>query len=239
MDDQLVEDPYLVKVTYEYQFEDGSAVNFAVDSDLTSTVQEEYSEEKHKWAELDFHKCDHCPLSSDEHKYCPASVSIADIIEYFNDHPDHTHARCIVHTQGKTIVAEKGIQEALAALIGLRLASSKCPILSHMKPMARFHDPFLSPYQLVYRATSMFLLGQYIRQLEGESPDWSVDGLKALYDKVGRVNMKLSERICSAGDVEATPCSMMIFSVLTISMTLLFDEHLEILKGLYESPAAE
>ena len=204
-----------------------------------STVQEEYSQKQHKWAELDFHKCDHCPLSSDEHQYCPASVSIADIIEYFNDHPGHTHARCIVHTQGKTIVADKSIQEALTALIGLRLASSKCPILSHMKPMARFHDPFLSPYQLVYRATSMFLLGQYIRHREGESAEWSGDGLKTLYDKVGRVNMKLSERIRSAGEVESTPCSMMIFSVLTISMTLLFDEHLEILKGLYQLPAAE
>ena len=235
MDESLVEDAHRVKVRYEYKFDDGSGVEFQVDADLMSSVQEEYSDHRYEWAELEFQKCDHCPLSSTEHKYCPAALSLTDIVEYFGTHPHHQQARCTVHVPGRTIRVTKGIQEAVAALIGLRLASSKCPILSQLKPMARFHEPFSYPYYTVYRATSMYLLGQFFNKRKGETPDWDLDKLTELYDAIGLVNMNISERLKAAKQLQNSPVSLMIFSVYSLSMTLLFEEHIEVLQGLFES----
>jgi hypothetical protein len=103
------------------------------------------------------------------------------------------------------------------------------------KPMARFHEPFSYPYYTVYRATSMYLLGQFFNKRKGETPDWDLDKLTELYDAIGLVNMNISERLKAAKQLQNSPVSLMIFSVYSLSMTLLFEEHIEVLQGLFES----
>ena len=235
MEDTLVDDPYRISVRYRYEFDDGAPVEFAVDSELRAGEQEPCSAAPGEWTKLNEYRCDCCSLPPSESQPCPAIASVADVVEYFNEHRDYTEAKCTVSLPDKTIVARKSINEALSALMGLRMASSACPILSQLKPLARFHEPFASPYHTVFRAASMYLLGQYFRQGRGEAANWSLDGLRELYADIGEVNLRMSQRLKAARREGSSPVSMSVLSVFSITMSHLFDEHLDILRGLYES----
>lgn len=235
MEEALVEDPFRVNVHYRLDFEDGASAEFVVDTDLKSREPTPCSGSPYEWQRLSTHRCAVCPPSMDDEELCPAISAVLDIIEYFNRHPDHSRAKCTVTLPGKTVTADQGLQEALSALIGLRLASSTCPVLSRLKPLARFHNPFVSPYQTVFRAASMHLLGEYFRMQDGGTPDWTLAGLRKYYDDIGEVNVRISQRLKEARESGSSPVSMMILSVFSVTMSHLFDEHLAILKELYES----
>lgn len=232
--DGLVQGPYLVCVSYRYRFNDGNEAEFGVDVDLASETVADQVIERRRWAKRDFHGCPHCALPNDE-AYCRAALSIIDIVDFFNHNPNYQRAHCTVSMSDRTITAEKSICDAVSSLIGLRLACSGCPVLSRLRPMARFHEPFTTPYQTVYRATTMYLLGQYFCHADGDPADWDLGGLRKLYEAIGKVNMALSERLGAAADTGASPCSMLTLSMFSVSMTILFEEHLEVLKGLFES----
>jgi hypothetical protein len=157
-------------------------------------------------------------------------------VEYFSNNPAPEHARCTVILPEKKLVAEKPLQDILSCLMGLRMATSLCPYLSKLKLMARFHDPFVTPFCTVYRATSTYLLRQYFRKKEGKEPDWELKGLIALYENLGRVNQHIAERLKETRGMECAPCSMTVLSVFTVSMTLLFDEYLQVLRQLDNMP---
>jgi hypothetical protein len=59
-------------------------------------------------------------------------------------------------------------QTAASALMGLILATSACPILSRMRPLANTHQPFSTDTEMVYRLASMHLLECF---LAGRTPD--------------------------------------------------------------------
>ncbi len=234
MPEEVVENPYRVKVEYGFTFDDKSTAHFDVDVDLQSKEVKHYSKNRHTWTELCHHQCEQCPLSTQDHKYCPAIVSIVDIIEYFSQKISFTNCKCEVRFPEKTVVAEKPLQDVLYSLIGLRLSTSLCPLLSQFKPMARFHEPFSSPFYTVYRATSLYLLRQYFKNKKGEKTPWELEGLRSFYSNINAVNSKISERLKSAEVMDAAPNSIMILSLFGTSMTYLFDDFLGVLEKLFE-----
>lgn len=235
MDNSLVEDASLVDVKYIFDFKKGNSKSFETRVDLMSDRPIQYTQDNPPWSELDFHKCPHCPLSSRDHKYCPAALSITDIVEYFSTHLKNEDAKCTVILPDRYVVSEKHIYESISSLIGLRFATSLCPLLREFKLMVRFHEPFSSPFYTVYRATSTFLLKQYFKQTDGQTPDWGLKSLKDFYEKLGVINLKIRNRLKETGSSHCDPCSI-VLNVFTLTMTLLFNEHLDILKELDRTP---
>ena len=235
MDNSLVEDASIVDVKYIFDFKNGDSKSFSIHADLLSKTPVLYTKDPPAWTELNFHKCPHCPLSHEKDRYCPAALSITDIVEYFSRNPKDEESKCTVVLPDKYIVGEKHIYESISSLLGLRFATSQCPILQEFRLMVRFHEPFTSPFYTVYRATSMYLLKQYFKKSNGESPDWELKGLKDFYEMIAVTNRKMGERLKETGSKHCAPCSMTVLNVLTLAMTLLIDEHLEILKELDRS----
>lgn len=231
MDNSLVEDASLIDIKYLFDFKKGDSRSFDTHVDLMSKTPVPYTQDNPAWAELDSQKCPHCPLSSREYKYCPAALSITDIVEYFSANPRNEKTQCTVIFPDKYIVVEKPIYESISSLIGLRFATSFCPILREFRLMVRFHDPFSSPIHTVYRATSTYLLKQYFKQTNGQTPDWGLKSLKEFYEKLAVINRKMGDRLKKTGSSHCDPCSV-VLNVFTLAMTLLFDEHVEILKEL-------
>ena len=54
------------------------------------------------------------------------------------------------------------------SLIGIYMVTSGCPIMDKLRPMARFHLPFASTEETIYRAISTYLLGQYFLEQKGK-----------------------------------------------------------------------
>jgi hypothetical protein len=82
-------------------------------------------------------------------------------------------------------------------MVGIIMATGGCPSMEPLRPMVRFHLPFASMEETAFRMVSMYLLGQYFRGKKGLEPDWSLEGLQEIYDKVRSVNKAFAERIRS------------------------------------------
>ena len=58
----------------------------------------------------------------------------------------------------RTVHAETTAQQAMSSVLGLIMATAGCPWTDRLRPMARFHLPFASEVETLYRSVSMFLL---------------------------------------------------------------------------------
>ena len=103
------------------------------------------------WTRLDVSKCSNCPLDTGTHPHCPAAVRLIDIIDFFRDSISWEEADITVETNARTYTKRTSLQQGISSLMGLRMATSDCPILNKLRSMARFHLPFSDPEETPYR----------------------------------------------------------------------------------------
>jgi len=155
------------------------------------------------WALLNHKKCENCPLSDKEHPYCPVARNFADIAEQFQDMVSHENVSVVVTTEERQYSKVTTIQQGLSPLIGIIMTTSGCPIMAHLKPMVRFHLPFASLEETIFRMASMYLMAQYFQKQDGKFPVWTLDGLADVYSRVGIVNRDFALRLRDAAKKDA------------------------------------
>jgi hypothetical protein len=156
-----------------------------------------------EWARLEFHKCVNCPLSPEEHAHCPAALAIAEVATTHGQRSSCSEVHVEVTTAQRTIAKTTLASEALFPLLGLSMATSGCPVLAYLKPMARFHLPFSDSIETTYRALSMYLVAQVVKQAQGQSSDFTLDGLRAIYEQIHHVNLNFADRLRAASSADA------------------------------------
>ena len=154
---------------------------------------------KPEWSRLPFHQCENCPLGP-EVEYCPVAVNLAPIVEGFKGRDSIEEANVIVEIKERKYQNRIDLQKGLGSLIGVVMVTSNCPVLDTLRPMVRFHLPFASGHETVYRAVSMYLVEQYFRMKEGGNPDWNLEGFSKMYKEVFHVNQKMRERLQGASE---------------------------------------
>lgn len=171
---------------------------------ITDKSFEGQSESSMKWAELDSNKCSHCPLSSEQHKYCPTARALGRVADKFSNVKSFTQTNVAVVTNDRTYLKYTSTQEALQSLFGLIMATSGCAHLNFLKPMARFHLPFASLNETMVRILSFHFLKQFFKQ-KNESPPtpFNLNTLSDAYEKVTIVNVHLLERLRSLAKGDA------------------------------------
>jgi hypothetical protein len=108
-----------------------------------------------------------------------------------------------VLTAERTYSKELPLQEGLFGLVGLIMATSNCPFLDFLRPMARFHLPFSTLQETTVRSVSFYLLRQYFVAKKGGVPDLDLVELQKLYDAVELVNFGVVERLRSISEQDA------------------------------------
>jgi len=88
--------------------------------------------------------------------------------------------------------------------MGLVIAISECPHTDFLKPMARFHLPFATEEETIWRATSTYLLAQYFLIIKGHRIDLELDGLSRIYDNIEKLNASIVKRLRAAGKKDST-----------------------------------
>src|SRR5437870_8103956 len=83
------------------------------------------------------------------------------------------------------------------------MVTSACTVMDKRRPMVRFHLPFGSMEETVYRAVSMYLTAQYLLMRKGKTPDWDLKKLVEIYKAVTHVNRGISNRLSSASEEDA------------------------------------
>ncbi len=143
--------------------------------------------------------------------------------------------RISVTTQERTYVKEAPAQRGLASILGLIMATSGCPVMNFLKPMARFHLPFSTSEETIIRSTSMYLLSQYFVAKKGGKPDISLDKLNRAYADIQQVNLGICNRIATVVKKgEATSNAVIILDTFSQLLNMEIEDKLDSLQSLFE-----
>jgi hypothetical protein len=186
------------KVTYEFEFQNGEKLIYplTLDKETVSFLLNPQGPFP-SWTKLEHYQCIVCPLTKDRVAHCPIAVNIADLIEHFKEVKSTERVRIIVYTAERTFMKEAPVQKGLSSIFGIIMATSNCPIMNFLKPMARFHLPFSTDEETIVRSVSMYLLSQYFIAKKKGQPDLSLKHLDRAYSMVQKVNRGICNRISS------------------------------------------
>ena len=186
-------------ITYVYRFEDGSTIKFdLLLNNTTLALTVEKNRELPDWTLLIYDKCGICPLDDRTHPHCPVAANLSGTVEKFNKFVSHDKVKVACIVEERTYTKSTTVQMGVSPLLGIIMATSGCPILEQLKPMVRYHLPFASLEETIFRMVSMHLVAQYLRKQAGKSVDWSLDGLMLIYGQVGQVNNDFASRLQGA-----------------------------------------
>ena len=191
-------------VTYKLRFKDGREYVYAVD--IERPYRENDGTEHAAWTRLDCCRCENCPLPEAEYTYCPAALDIEKVAEHFRHTLSIERADVWVQTEQRTYFKNCDAQTYLNSLFGLIMASSECPILKRLKPLAYFHLPFASIGETAYRLIGTYHISQHIKAKQDASyqPDWELTGVHALSKQLKIVNVSLMKRVRTAALKDAS-----------------------------------
>ena len=136
-------------------------------------------------------------------------------------------------TAERFITQETTVQRGMSSLMGLVMATSGCPHMAFFKPMARFHLPFASAEETVYRATSMYVLAQYFLQREGHQADLDLTGLREIYNNIEVVNVAVAKRLRTATEADSAINAIILLDIYTKAIPVVIEESLEELRYLF------
>jgi hypothetical protein len=184
------------------------------------------------WTDLKFNQCANCPLNAAEHPHCPAALQMASAIEPLEALVSFDTVGVTVTQAERTIYAETTAQQAMSSVLGLIMATAGCPWTDRFRPMARFHLPFASEAETVYRSTSMFLLA---RELAGASHAQGFAALEELYENLHVVNRDMSRRLGAATRTDPARNAMALLDAYTTLLPAALESSLEELKPLFDA----
>jgi hypothetical protein len=100
--------------------------------------------------------------------------------------------------------------------------------------MAYFHLPFGNIDHRVFRILGTSLIYQYIRNLDGQTPDWELNGLRETLKKFHQVNKKLSRRIRTVCQKDATTNAIALFDLMVDKVEIALENNLKQFKPFFE-----
>jgi len=183
------------RIRYRFDLPDGSfrTLDFAFDA-IDFRLSTPGPVEPPFWTELKYNQCANCPLDAREHAHCPAALQMTSTLEPLKALVSFDTVGVTVTQAERTVYAETSAQQAMSSVLGLIMATAGCPWTDHLRPMARFHLPFASEAETVYRSICMYLLALEITGAE----DKGFAALQELYENLHVVNRDMSRRLGAA-----------------------------------------
>lgn len=222
-----------VSITYRFAIEGGAAETVRLTMEKADFVAQPPDGTSPAWAALDFHPCAECPLAPAPGASCPFARLLSGFIGRFDRYDSFTMAEVEVTTPNRTISAKRPLQQGMASLVGLAGATSGCPRLAFFRPMARFHLPFASEEETLFRTFSIFLLGRYLESGGSGTAAVGVEGLRAHYADAEAVNRGMAERIRAAFAKDAVVNAIVILDIFAQAVPYVVDDALNELRYLY------
>ncbi|HTY12241.1 MAG TPA: hypothetical protein VMF88_14365 [Bacteroidota bacterium] len=202
--------PDTIQFRYTFEFENREVKVFEITLNGESLeLVHEKDLPKPEWTKLSFYPCEHCPLAP-ESEHCPVAVNLSQIVTEFKDSVSHERTRVTVETPERTYMKDTTLQKGLSSIIGIYMVTSNCPVMDKLRPMVRFHLPFATPTETLFRTVSTYLTGQFLLMRDGKKPDWEMEKLVDLYKAISAVNKGMSRRISNASVKDANVNAVII-----------------------------
>jgi len=225
----------MTETTYNYCFDfpDGSKKRFLIRLDTDTIEYKSSGNTPPDWALLGVARCKCCKLDLSTHDHCPISANIADLVHAFKDTASHKSCLVSCISTARTCSKETTVQEGLASIMGIIMATSGCPSMSILKPMACFHLPFATVEESMYRSVSAYLLRQYFSHQNGENCDFFMHRIQEHYNEVQQVNEGILKRINMTSEMDADKNAIVTLNALAQILVMEVDEDLDSLKRLF------
>ena len=183
-------------ILYKFKFSEDNEQDFVIKMDSeTLDILDEPKDSYPKWAKLEYQKCSNCPLNEKEHEYCPVAMKLVGTVDFFCKPLEFKHVDLSVETPERIFSKNVDLKSAAVSLIGIYMATSGCPIMDKLRPMARHHLPLATTPETTYRSISNYLIAQYLLAHQDKEPDWQLKNLGSIYDAIKIVNTRFRERL--------------------------------------------
>jgi hypothetical protein len=229
--------PAVLNFKYRFNFENGKTTEFTIQlrrNDL-GLVAEPGASQPPEWTRLEFNQCPNCPLRKETHPYCPIAVNVVDVVNFFKDVISYEKTYVTIETDSRTYIGKVSVQEGIKSLMGLFMATSGCPVMDKLRPMAATHLPFPTIEESIYRLLSMYLLAQYFVLKDGGHPDWEMKKLLDICNEIQTVNRSFFKRIKQQGVKDASLNAIVALdSFATYTASSLEDNNLDEMRELFK-----
>ncbi len=221
------------RIRYHYDLPDGSrkSLEFSFDSTDFKLLNPPPSDPPF-WTELDFNRCANCPLDQRSRSHCPAALQMAAALGPLEALVSYDTVGVTVVQGERTVYIETSAQQAMSSVLGLIMATAGCPWTDHLRPMARFHLPFASEAETVYRSVGMFLLARKITRAD-ESQGF--DALEELYKNLHVVNRDMSRRLGAATRTDPARNALALLDAYTTLLPAALECSLDELTPLFDA----
>jgi hypothetical protein len=222
-----------LRITYKFQFADNTVKTFEIILDaLTLELIADRQTAPPYWTKLSFHPCENCPLPP-KTEYCPIAVNLAQLIDEFRDSISYERTTVTVEVPERIYVKETMIQKALSSILGIYMPTSNCPIMDKLRPMVRFHLPFQSSAESLYRTISSYLTAQFFIARDGKEPDWKLRQLVDIYREISYVNKGMWQRVSAASEKDANTNAVVILHSIGDSVPYFIEHGLDEIEYLF------
>jgi len=223
----------VIRILYKFQSEDGAEKGFEVILDgKTMELRNDKPPGLPAWTNLSFNQCENCPLGSDVER-CPVAANLSGLIEAFKFSTSYESVFVVVETPERSYAKQTTVQNALSSLMGIYMVASNCPILDKLRPMVRFHLPFASATETVYRSVTMYLLAQYFKKQKGKKPDWELERLVDIYKEISKVNKGMWNRLSAASSFDANVNALIVLNTFGDALRFSIKKGLDDLEKLF------
>ncbi len=222
-----------IRYAYRFSFPNDSVKEFVIELDNRTLLVVPQKNNIAEWAKLPHNQCSCCPLSIDSIEYCPIAANLSDLVMAFKDTASYETCHVSCTTAERTISKDTIVQEGLSSIMGIIMATSGCPIMDILKPMARFHLPFATVDEAMFRSVSVYLLRQYFIYIDRGESDFHLENVKEYYGKIEIVNSGILKRIKQATQMDADRNAIVILNCLAQILYLELDDNLQSLQHIF------
>lgn len=223
-----------INFRYVFLFPDDREEVFDLNLDEhTLDLLEDIPEELPPWTSLEFHQCPNCQLTIQTHPNCPVAAHLVKLIAACKNVLSFDLLHVDIISPERIVFKGTTAQKAISSLMGLIMATSGCPHMGFLKPMARFHLPFASAEETIYRATSMYLLAQYFLQKQGKEADLELKGLTEIYQNIQIINKAMAQRLRAITDKDSAMNALVLLDIFAKTLPFAIEESLEEVRYLF------
>ena len=223
----------VIAFNYCFDFPDNSKKRFLIQLDPVTLEYQSSGNTPPDWALLGIARCQCCKLDLSQHNYCPIAANIAELVVTFKDTASHSSCLVSCISAARTCSKDTTVQEGLASIMGIIMATSGCPSMAILKPMACFHLPFATVEESMFRSVSAYLLRQYFSHKNGKNCDFFMHHIQDHYDEVQQVNEGILKRINMTSEMDADKNAIITLNSLAQILVMEVDEDLDSFKRLF------
>lgn len=186
-----------VSIRYEFQIPNRPSRDFEIKLDEetgTYIPPAQTQSPLPSWTKLEMGQCADCPLKPNEHPHCPIAANLAGLMDTFQHEASTTPCKLQVTTAERTYLKESSVQVGLYSIFGIIMATSGCPKMNPLKPMARFHLPFLTTDEMIIRSVSFHLMSQYMKRSVNGKCEVDLKELDDQFAEIQKVNKGMVKR---------------------------------------------